>query len=210
VAAGAAVIGAGLALSLWRYGLHDHLEYLRVLSYIARRGEVFYANQSINGALNRAWFNGSSLEWHDHEFAPVHLGVYLGTIAGFVLLSAAAFSRPGRGAGTVIDLSMAALAATLAVPLAWNITTDLVADLCSRHAVRHHPPPARTVDGAGAGRELPRLGNYFQFTNHFAGTWLNLLQSYLLGAALCLFGSSTARLMLERRTARASREMPSD
>jgi hypothetical protein len=26
--------------------------------------------------------------------------------------------------------------------------------------------------------------NYFQFTNHFAGSWLNPLQSYLLGAAL--------------------------
>jgi hypothetical protein len=29
--------------------------------------------------------------------------------------------------------------------------------------------------------------NYFQFTNHFAGTWLNPLQSYLLAAALLLW-----------------------
>ncbi len=30
--------------------------------------------------------------------------------------------------------------------------------------------------------------NYFQLTNRFADTWLNPLQSYLLGAALLLWG----------------------
>src|SRR6185503_10315806 len=32
VASGAAVIAAGLVLSVWRYGLQEHFEYLRVLS----------------------------------------------------------------------------------------------------------------------------------------------------------------------------------
>ena len=40
--------------------------------------------------------------------------------------------------------------------------------------------------------------NYFQFTNHFAGTWLNPLQSYLLGAAVIVW-------VLIYRAAHASR-----
>ena len=100
--------------------MHDHVEYLRVLSYIGRRGETFYANQSINGALNRLLFNGSSLEWQYHEFAPPHPLVYAGTLAAFVILVAAALKRPARGAGGVVDLSIAALATTLTAPLAWE------------------------------------------------------------------------------------------
>ena len=107
VAFGALVAGGGLALSLWRYGLHDHLEYPRVLSYIAARGEAFYANQSINGVLNRLLFNGSNLEWHDHAFPPVNPLVSSGTFAGFVLLFVASVWHPRRGAGGAVDLSVA-------------------------------------------------------------------------------------------------------
>jgi len=36
-------------VSVWRYGLHNHLAYLGVLSFLSRHGEQFYPNNSING-----------------------------------------------------------------------------------------------------------------------------------------------------------------
>ena len=185
---GAVVIAAGLTLSLWRYGLHDHVEYLRVLSYIGRRGETFYANQSINGALNRLLFNGPSLEWQYHEFAPPHPLVYAGTLAAFVILVAAALKRPARGAGSVADLSIAALATTFTAPLAWEHHYGILLPIYAAVTpfVIAQRPLGRWTAAATIGSFLV-AANYFQFTNHFAGTWLNPLQSYLLGAALIIW-----------------------
>jgi hypothetical protein len=188
VAVGAVVIGSGLALSLWRYGLHDHVEYLRVLSYIAKRGEAFYANQSINGALNRLMFNGSNLEWDDHEFAPTHPLVYAGTITAFVLLGAASLRRPVHGAGTIVDLSLAALAITLTAPLAWEHHYGILLPIyagVTPFLIEQRPLGRWTAAAMGASYLV--AANYFQFTNHFAATWFNPLQSYLLGAALVVW-----------------------
>jgi alpha-1,2-mannosyltransferase len=188
VASGAIVIGAGLAVSLRRYGLHEHVEYLRVLSYIGRRGETFYANQSVNGALNRLLFNGSSLEWQYHDFAPENPIVYAGTLAAFAILVAAALRRPARGAGTVVDLSIFALATTLTAPLAWEHHYGILLPICAAVTpfVIAQAPLGRWTAAAMIGSFLI-AANYFQFTNHFAGTWLNPLQSYLLGAALMIW-----------------------
>jgi hypothetical protein len=185
VAAGAVVIGVGLAVSLWRYGVHDHLEYLRVLSYIARRGEAFYANQSINGVLNRALFNGSNLKWQNHEFAPQHPMVYVGTMVAFVALMWVSLRRTEPGAGRVIDFSIAALAVTLTAPVAWEhhygILLPIYAAVTPFVIVRR-PLGRWTV--VGMVLSFLVAANYVQFTNHFADTWLNPLQSYLLAAAL--------------------------
>jgi len=188
VASGAIVMAAGLAASLWRYGLHDHVEYLRVLSYIGRRGETFYANQSFNGALNRLLLNGSSVEWQYHEFAPAHPVVYAGTLAAFAILMAAALKRPAHGAGTVVDFSVVALATTLTAPLAWEHHYGILLPIYAAVTpfVIAQRPLGRWTAAALIGSFLI-AANYFQFTNHFAGTWLNPLQSYLLGAALMVW-----------------------
>ena len=188
VGSGAVVALVGLALSLWRYGLHDHVEYLRVLSYIGRRGETFYANQSINGALNRLLFNGSSLEWQYHEFAPPHPLVYAGTLAAFVILVAAALKRPARGAGSVVDLSIAALATTISAPLAWEHHYGILLPIYAAvtpFVIAQRPLGRWTATAIIVSFVV--AANYFQFTNHFAGTWLNPLQSYLLVAALMVW-----------------------
>ena len=188
VAAGAFVAAAGLALSLWRYGLHDHLEYPRVLSYIAQRGEAFYANQSINGVLNRLLFNGSNLEWHDHAFPPVHPLVYIGTLAGFALLFVFSLRHPQRGAGGVVDLSVVVLAATLTAPVAWEhhygILLPIYAAVTPSMLVQR---PFGRWTAATIGITYLLAANYVQFTNHFADSWLNLVQSYLLAAAVVLW-----------------------
>jgi len=188
VMSGALVIGAGLAVSLWRYGLHDHIEYLQVLSFIARRGESFYANQSVNGLLNRALFNGSNLEWQGHEFAPIHPVVYAGTTVAFVALGLASLWRPRRSAGSAIDLAIAALWVTLTAPVAWEhhygILVPIFAAVTPFVIVRR---PLGRYTGAALAAGYFVAANYFQFTNRFVDTWLNPLQSYLLGAALLVW-----------------------
>jgi len=38
----------------------NHADYLRALSYMTKHGESYYANQSVNGLLNRLLFNGTT------------------------------------------------------------------------------------------------------------------------------------------------------
>src|SRR5262249_56311478 len=52
-AACALTIAAGMAASVAVYGLANHLDYLRVLSFLSQHGETYYPNQSVNGILNR-------------------------------------------------------------------------------------------------------------------------------------------------------------
>ena len=188
VVSGALVIGAALAVSLWRYGVHDHVEYLQVLSYIARRGESFYANQSINGLLNRALFNGSNLDWQGHEFAPVNPVVYAGTMIAFVVFGVASLRRPERSAGSAIDLAIASLWVTITAPVAWEhhygILVAIYAAVTPFVIVQH---PLGRYTGAAMALGYLVAANYLQFTNRFADTWLNALQSYLLGAALLVW-----------------------
>ena len=90
----------GIVASLPRYPLHEQLDYLRVLSFIGTRGEVFFPNQSVNGLLNRWMSGGGSLEWHAEAFAEPRPLVAIGTSVAFVLLVGAALSlvpRPARG-----------------------------------------------------------------------------------------------------------------
>ncbi len=189
VAGAAVVITAGLAVSVLRYGVQDHLDYLRVLWYISQRGEAFYANQSFNGAFNRLLFNGANLDWQYHQFPPVHRGVSAGTTAAFLILGAAALRRPPANAGSALDLSIAALAVTMTAPLAWEHNYGILVPI---YAAVTPVLIARRPLGRWTAAALALIwivaANYFQFTNRFAGSWLNPLQSYLLAAALLLWG----------------------
>ena len=105
VASATLALAAGLLASVSIFGLQPHLEYLRVLRFIARRGESFYPNQSLNGLLNRLLGNGASVVWMD-AFPPVHPVVYAGTlIAGVVLLSWALLGRSRRAAAEALTTS---------------------------------------------------------------------------------------------------------
>ena len=44
-----ATLTGGLLVSLYRYGLADHISYVRVLQFISSEGETFWPNQSVNG-----------------------------------------------------------------------------------------------------------------------------------------------------------------
>jgi hypothetical protein len=121
VLAGALTGAAGLAVSVALFGLANHLNYFRVLSFIARHGESFYPNQSVNGLLHRLLGNGNNLEWEKAAFAPYHPFVYYGTtISSLALLALGLFGLRRQGRGSALDLGMAALCCTLASPVAWE------------------------------------------------------------------------------------------
>jgi hypothetical protein len=119
LALGLPLAGASIAL----YGLHNHLAYLDVLSFISRHGESFYGNHSVNGILHRLLQNGPILTFDSNAFAPYHPVVYVGTvIAGFTLpllpLAIGLLSR-GQRAGA-LDFGMACICFTMAAPVAWE------------------------------------------------------------------------------------------
>jgi hypothetical protein len=106
--------------SIWVFGLASHVDYLHALQMMARHGEVFYANQSVNGLLNRWIF--SSCSGPPTFFAPYHPAVYAGTIVtSLAIAGLAIFFRSGEHSrAPTIDLSIAALSFTMASPIAWD------------------------------------------------------------------------------------------
>jgi hypothetical protein len=114
------VAGAGAAVAF--FGWQESVKYFEVLSFMAKRGEAFYVNFSINGLLNRALLNGDNLVFQKHAFAPYHPFVYAATVATSILLIGLALWYP-FGAGRrskVEDFCTLAVTATVASPIAWD------------------------------------------------------------------------------------------
>ncbi|MEB3219576.1 MAG: glycosyltransferase family 87 protein [Nostocales cyanobacterium 94392] len=103
------------------FGIQEQLDYLKVLSFISRHGEIFYPNQSINGLLNRLLFNGDSLQF-TNSFPPFHPIVYIGTLVSSTLLLAAAlfYSQRSKYRSSIIDYAIIAITCTVASPVAWE------------------------------------------------------------------------------------------
>jgi hypothetical protein len=183
-----AVALLGIAISAVTYPPGEQLGYLRVLAFIGARGEVFRANQSVNGLLNRLVASGGSLTWQADTFAEPSVMVRVGTAAGLVLLVGAALwlvPRPARGG--VADLSAMMLAATIGSPVAWEhhygvLAPILAATVPAMIAARPH----RALVGLVLAGAILVSANFFQAANRFDGTPLNPLQSYLFFSALVI------------------------
>lgn len=115
----------GLMVSLWRFGIEDHISYVRLIRIISSQGEAFWPNQSFNGLINRLIGNGNSGQFSDSEFAPYNLFVHLTTVTSALLILGLgwASSWMGRGRSTMtrtVTLATSILAATMASPIAWE------------------------------------------------------------------------------------------
>jgi alpha-1,2-mannosyltransferase len=120
--ANVAVLALGGTAAVVVFGWQECLKYLEVLSFIAKRGEGYYPNLSVNGLLNRALLNGDNLDFSMHSFAPYHPFVYAATAATSALLIGLALWYPS-GAGRrskVEDFCTLAVTATVASPVAWE------------------------------------------------------------------------------------------
>jgi hypothetical protein len=198
----AAVTGlAGLAVSLWLFGLANHLDYFRVLSFISRQGESFYANQSVNGLLHRLLGNGNNLRWEANAFAPFHLVVYAVTTASSLAFLGLGLFGPRRreGRGSTLDFATAALAATLASPVAWEHHYGILIPLYAVLFGELCRAPRRRWGLALLGISYALTGNFFAVLNRTADTPFNFLQSYMLAGALLALA-----LLVGRRPARVA------
>lgn len=180
----------GLAISVLIFGLPDHLDFLRVLSFIASRGESYLPNQSFNGLLHM--FVGHDPAWNIREFPPynpiVHFGT-LGTSAIIIILTMVS-PRGQTPIGRLIGFQLAALAFTLASPIAWEHHFGVLAPMLATAFAGLLLRP--TVLAARA--ELLWLAacyvltsSYLGFLNIFAETPLAPLQYYLFIGALGMF-----------------------
>jgi alpha-1,2-mannosyltransferase len=188
--AGGILITSGIAgiLSLWVFGLQNHLDYLQVLSYLSKHGESFHPNHSVNGLLNRLLFNGTNLTWDAMYYPPFNIWVYAGTLLSSLLLIAAAlfWKFKHHAHAEVLDLSIASLSFTMASPLAWEHHYAFLLPIF----VYALPATLASSLRQGGMRVLAvsylLCANYYQITNQLAATRFNVVQSYILFGAVCV------------------------
>ena len=189
----AAVFLAGLAVSLFRFGLDDHLAYLKVLTEISHHGETFWANQSVNGLLNRWLENGSPTQWSSTAFAPFHPAVYAATVvSSLAILALALLPRVGtlRAETESIDLSIALAAATIASPIAWehHYGTFLPIFGVAMPWLLHLRPLGRATAPLLAASFVAMAGVAPWPDLLFRNPWTGLAGSHLFFGGLVLFG----------------------
>jgi|GEM_PF-3016280 len=119
--------------------------YIKIVPYMADKGYAFFANQSINGFLNRLFDNGSILHWSDN-YPPYHPIVYYGTKIGIVVLLVVGIllpvllSRKGKEQlgdenlyrqRSVLELALVMLCITMASPISWQHAYACLLPICA-------------------------------------------------------------------------------
>jgi hypothetical protein len=181
------IVIPGLLISIHEFGFANHLDYIRVLRYIALHGEAYNPNQTVNGLLNRMLFNGTNLYFNGHQFAPYHPVVYVGTlISSGILTLLALFWRATKGGANILDFLIAGLTFTLASPVGWEHHFGILPPIfVSLFFVLAGQPPSTLrrnllIVLAAA---FVFAANYFKITESAAATHFNFIQSYLFFAA---------------------------
>jgi hypothetical protein len=114
--------GALLALSIARFGITNHVDYLPVLSYLSRHGEALWANQSMNGLLNRLLRNGDPVSWSYTVYPPYNPAVYIASTCFSVLLVVVGLLLPWclGWTRTIADFLLFGCIAVLISPISWE------------------------------------------------------------------------------------------
>jgi hypothetical protein len=196
-AACALTIAVGVASSVAVYGLGNHLDYLRVLSFLSQHGEAYYPNQSVNGILNRFMSISSpeafvTLDLPAGQFPPFTPWIWASTLTSSLALLGFALLRSRRrdANGSVIDLALMALACTMASPIAWEhhygITLPIYAVLLVCSLGDHKRLTWLAIS-------YVLVSTFVPATNLLAGSGLNVLQSTLFAGAvgLCVLIATT-------------------
>jgi len=189
----AAMLVSGLIVSVGRFGLHNHLRYLEVLRAISRQGEVYWANQSVNGLMNRLLENGDPVRWSATAFAPFHPAIYAITLISSIAILALALVPWGtrrQPLDGTIDLMTMLAAATMASPVSWEhhygVFLPIFAALLP--IVIHSGPLGRVTAPAFALSYLAMANVFNRPDLMFRNRWLGLAGSHLFFGALILFG----------------------
>lgn len=181
---------AGLLLSVLLYGFGNHLAYLEVLSFLSRHGEAFWANQSANGLLQRIFANDETAVFDAQGFPPFHPVIYAGTMLVTLALLASVFALRRRGGQltSLFDFMLAALAFTVASPIAWEhhygVMIPMFVVLAALWVFAALQPGSGKL-GAGLGVAFLVAAVPFWGLATVSGP-LHFAQSHLYFAALCI------------------------
>lgn len=182
-------------ISIGRYGIQNYLDYLPVMSFLSGHGESFYANQSINGLMNRLLFNGPNLDFPANDFPPFNPTVYAVTMVSTIIILGSALLWRWNKKANVLDLSLFILSLTMASPIAWE---HHYAILLPIFAVMTPIVLSNQILGKYTNIYIAIAfflsSQFLIFTNLLAKTPFNYIQSYLL------FGAVMAAILLYRIT----------
>jgi len=188
---------AGVLLGMREFGFAMYLDYLRGLSFVSQHGESVYTNQSFNALAGRFFsvrypdvFN--NLRWNAYRYPPYNTWVFAFTqiTSAAVLLVTLLKTRSQSVESRTADFLLMGLGATLASPIAWEHHYGVLFPVfaCVWLMIWFGDTPLKGA-WARAGFVMLYLvaANVFPFTKFVAGSYLNILQSYLLMAACGLF-----------------------
>jgi hypothetical protein len=201
----AATLGLLAAASGLLHGFSHFADYARLLAHVAERGEVFQPNQSLNGLAHRLVGSGDPLRWSPVALAPYHPAVHAVTLAGGLAFAWLALGyRRGDARGAELeDLCVAALAATVAAPIAWEHHYGIALAVFAVALPRTLASPGGRGGAILLGLAYALLGHDVEALVALAGGPASPLASYLLAGALLLL-AQCLRLRRARHAAAAA------
>jgi len=187
----------GLLLGIREFGIPLYIDYLRGLSFLAQHGESYYSNQSFNGLAGRLFsvrypdtFNNTN--WRGYYFPPYSFSIFaftqITTIA--ILLISLIKTKSRHMEAQTADFLLMGLGATLASPIAWEHHYGILFPIfvCVWLVLWFGESPLKHgwVKITFITCYLFAT-NVIPFTKLFAGSYLNIVQSYLFLAACGVF-----------------------
>jgi hypothetical protein len=186
----AAVFPLGF-VSLALFGWDNHMRYIGVIREIAKVGESFWANQSVNGFVNRLIGNGDPVNFSPVEFAPYHPLVHSITIATSLLILGLALYRGKSAAGgdSTLDLAVMIAAATMASPIAWEHHYGAFLPLFALALPACLKLPSSRISGLVLGASFLAVSVAVLAPDQFfSPKWRGWAASHLFFGAILLFG----------------------
>jgi len=187
----------GVLLGMREFGFAMYVDYLRGLSFVTKHGESFYTNQSFNGLLGRLFsvrypeiFN--NLKWNGHRYPPYSIWIFSFTQITTVvtLLISLIKTKSQSKDAKLADFLLMGLGATLASPIAWEHHYGILFPIfiCVGLILWFGENPLKSIWIKIAFVAFYLIAaNIFPFTKFLAGSYFNILQSYLLLAACGMF-----------------------
>jgi len=187
----------GVLLGMHEFGFAMYLDYLRGLSFVTQHGESYYTNQSFNALAGRLFsvrypeiFN--NLRWNGYRYPPYNVWIFsftqITSIATLVisLIKTKSQSRESK----LADFLLMGLGATLASPIAWEHHYGILFPVfvCTWLILWFGNTPLKNTWIKSTFVVLYLIAaNVFPFAKFVAGSYFNILQSYLLIAASGMF-----------------------
>jgi hypothetical protein len=180
------------AIAIVLYGIHNNVFYLDVLSFLAKHGENYFANNSINGILNWYFSGMDSLHWDGESFPPYNKVVHFGTVVGSVAFVLPVLIPPlvnrTRNA-SLTYLGVAGICTIISSPVAWDHHYGILLPLyliALRNVFRVSVRPSSSVLVGALVVSWTLVANFIPFALLFAHTKLAFVQAFCFYGAVVL------------------------